>query len=63
MPALLFIKKISNTGTLTLGFTMDVIVLKDPSILFNTTYISADNKNVPYLEISVIQDYTSSYSY
>ncbi len=55
-PALLSINKISQTGLVTLGFSKEVIVLKNTTVLFDKNYFGYPQELHENLEMLVIKD-------
>ncbi len=56
LPALLSIKKISQSGLVTFGFSKEVIVLKNATMLFDKNYFGQPRKYHENLELLVLKD-------
>jgi hypothetical protein len=63
LPALLSIKKISQSGLVTLGFSKEVIVLKNTTELFDKNYFGQPRKLHYNIELLVLKDIENNNQY
>jgi len=56
LPALLEIKKISQSGLVTIGFSKEVIVLKNHTVLLEKNYFGQHQTLHDNLELLIIKD-------
>jgi hypothetical protein len=63
LPALLSITKISQSGLVTLGFSKEVIVLKNATVLFDKNYFGQPVKLHDNLELIVMKDIENNNQY